>query len=63
MLNVTNLSTLNIAVSTPTVIACHLSPPSLPQLPVPQQPNLLLGHFRRNSPFLPFLPAPDTKLT
>ena len=36
-------------------------PPSLPQLPVPQQPNLLLGHFCDKSLFLPFLPAPDTK--
>ena len=38
----------------------HL-PLSLPQLPVPQQPNLLLGHFCDKRLFLPFLPAPDTK--
>ena len=31
--------------------------------PVPQQPNLLLGHFCDKSLFLPFLPAPDTMQT
>ena len=66
MLNVTNLSTLNItvsiAVSTPTVVACHSSasvPPTT--FPVPEQPDLLLGHFHDKRPFLLFLPAPETK--
>ena len=46
----------------PPLPVIHL-PPSLPQLPVPQQPNLLLGHFCDKSPFLLFLPAPGTKQT
>ena len=63
MLYVTNLSTLKtcyLCRCLQHVTAAVTHPPtSLPHLPVPQQPNLLLGHFRDKSSFLPFLPAKD----
>ena len=53
---------ISLSIHRPSLPVNH-PPPSLPQLPVPQQPNLLLGHFRDKSLFLLFLPAPDTKQT
>ena len=53
---------ISLSIHWPSLPVIH-PPPSLPQLPVPQQPNLLLGDFRDKSPFLLFLPAPDTKQT
>ena len=58
------ISQLSISLSVHRPLLPVIHPPlSLPQLPVPQQPNLLLGHFRDKSLFLPFLLAPDTKQT
>ena len=54
MLNVTNLSTLNIAVYTPTAVACHLSPFVPPTTSCSSTTKKLLGHFCDKSLFYRF---------